>query len=88
MADMGAPLTGASCLGQVLRLAASLVTHPFFEHAPSDGWIWERLLEQSAANLLWEPAAALPWAAVAARCAERAELGSAMLRSDRCAPCP
>ena len=67
---------------ETLRLGSLLVTHPMFPHSSGDAWIWERLLEQSAGLLWTEPAAVLPWAAIAARCAERSELSAAMLRCD------
>ena len=67
---------------EVLRLACTLVTHPIFLHSDDDDWIWERLIEEAAVNLYYEPAAVLPWACLAASCAERPELSAAMLRND------
>eukprot|EP00966_Prymnesium_polylepis_P144825 3344168-Prymnesium_polylepis.2 len=75
-------LSDPEILMEVLRLGSTLASHPFFAHASGDSWIWERLLEQSAANLYWDPAPTLAWACIAAACAKRSELADAMLRSD------
>ena len=61
-------------LFDTLHLSCVIVYHPMFSHAPNDGWLWERVLEQSARVVQYEPGAALHWACLAAALADKHEV--------------
>ena len=68
-------------LVDTLSLCCTAASHPMFTHTPNDAWLWERLLEQSAASVPYEPDAALFFACLAATLAEKHDVALAMLRN-------
>ena len=66
-----------------MSLAVALIGHPMFAHTDDDGWLWEKLLEHTAAQLDWQPSAALAWACAAAACAEKPNTPSAFSSATR-----
>ena len=65
-----------------MSLAVALIGHPMFAHTDDDGWLWEKLLEHTAAQLDWQPSAALAWACAAAACAEKPNTAERLLECD------
>ena len=43
-------LTQPDILLDTLNLSGAVALHPMFLHSPSDSWLWERILEQSASR--------------------------------------
>ena len=68
-------------LVDTLSLCCTAASHPMFTHTPNDAWLWERLLEQSAASVPYESDAALFFACLAATLAEKHDVALAMLRN-------
>ncbi|EOD32878.1 hypothetical protein EMIHUDRAFT_455934, partial [Emiliania huxleyi CCMP1516] len=64
-----------------LRLAAALANHPQFEHASTDGWFFERLLEQAAPATEMDSLAALYWSCAAAAASRRSDVAMELLTS-------
>ena len=51
----------------------------FYEHAPNDAWLWERLLEMSAAGVAYDPDASVLWACLASHAALKDDVALALL---------
>jgi len=75
------PLNDSEVLLDALRLAAALANHPQFEHASTDGWFFERLLEQAAPATEMDSLAALYWSCAAAAASRRSDVAMELLTS-------
>ncbi len=76
------PLEHPAVLLDSLRIACAITSHPAFLDPDGDrsfDWIWERMLEQSARLVLFDPLAPLYWAAVSAAVAAKPEVARSML---------
>ena len=77
-----ARLETGEVLLDALTLGCAMSTHPMFEHAGNDGWLWERLLESTAPAVQLDGSAALHWACLAAAAAGKHDSGLALLEND------
>jgi len=75
------PLSDPEILHDTLRLAALLATHPMFEHAQDDEWLWERLIDEAAKELEVDRTAGLLWSCVVAAAANKPSVAEALLQS-------
>lgn len=72
-------LSAPDLLIDSLSLCCAAVSHPMFLHTPADAWLWERILEASAAGATMSADAALQWTCLAAHASERPDVAQLLL---------